>query len=120
MGSNAPADAKKGREQLTALRQTLAMLQVVLVSQLGCGSRDFKRNVLKKTAKGNHWGDLRAELEIQIDKVTELAQKETSVHGEESDYASDTDDVRRSLCAIFLFLFFYYSKSVSFKFLCFQ
>jgi hypothetical protein len=81
------------------------MLQVVLVSQLGCGSRDFKRNVLKKTAKGNHWGDLRAELEIQIDKVTELAQKETSVHGEESDYASDTDDVRHSLCVIFLIFF---------------
>ncbi|XP_017054997.1 RUN domain-containing protein 1 [Drosophila ficusphila] len=34
---------------------------------------DFQQNSLKKTHKGNHWGDLRAQLEVDIQEVSALA-----------------------------------------------
>ncbi|KAH8267037.1 hypothetical protein KR044_000486, partial [Drosophila immigrans] len=34
---------------------------------------DFQQNSLKKTHKGNHWGDLRAQLEVDIQEVAALA-----------------------------------------------
>ncbi|KAH8244980.1 hypothetical protein KR032_003470 [Drosophila birchii] len=34
---------------------------------------DFQQNLLKKTHKGNHWGDLRAQLEVDIQEVAALA-----------------------------------------------
>ena len=44
--------------------------------------------------------DLRAELEVSIDKVIQIAQNESLSRGEESDYTSDTDDVSTMLCEI--------------------
>jgi len=49
-----PKQDKAGHTE--ALKKTLHMLQIFLISQLGCGSRDFQKNAMKKTAKGNHWG----------------------------------------------------------------
>ncbi|XP_016986477.1 RUN domain-containing protein 1 [Drosophila rhopaloa] len=34
---------------------------------------EFQQNLLKKTHKGNHWGDLRAQLEVDIQEVAALA-----------------------------------------------
>ncbi|XP_017067623.1 RUN domain-containing protein 1 [Drosophila eugracilis] len=34
---------------------------------------EFQQNSLKKTHKGNHWGDLRAQLEVDIQEVAALA-----------------------------------------------
>ena len=40
------------------IKKTIHLLQVFIITQLGCGSRDFKRNAMKKTTKGNHWGSV--------------------------------------------------------------
>lgn len=42
---------------------------------MGCASqntKNFKRNTLKKTTRGNHWGDLRAKLEVDIQEILGL------------------------------------------------
>lgn len=45
------------REQtLDIMKKTLTVLQIFAISQFGCGGRDFQKNVLKRTTKGNHWG----------------------------------------------------------------
>lgn len=40
----------------SAVKKTLAILQMFIITQFGCGTQDFKKNLLKKTTKGNHWG----------------------------------------------------------------
>ncbi|XP_059142170.1 RUN domain-containing protein 1-like [Physella acuta] len=79
----------------TIMKKALTVLQIYIISQLGCGSRDFKRNLLKKTAKGNHWGDLRAKLEMAITKCIDLAEKqkqEAKQDTDSEDYSSDSDE----------------------------
>lgn len=42
---------------------------------MGCASqnaKNFKRNTLKKTTRGNHWGDLRAKLEVDVQDILAL------------------------------------------------
>lgn len=42
---------------------------------MGCASqttKNFKKNTLKKTTRGNHWGDLRAKLEVDIQEILSL------------------------------------------------
>lgn len=59
------------------LRRAIAVLQIFATSQLGCGGPNderFKRNVLKRSDKVNHWGDLRAKVELAINNVLEQAQ----------------------------------------------
>ncbi|KAJ8299555.1 hypothetical protein KUTeg_023615 [Tegillarca granosa] len=78
------------------MKKTVAILQMFLISQFGCGSREFKRNLLKKTTKGNHWGDLRAKLEVAIDKVLELGKEEQEKSDysvtSQTDYTSDSEE----------------------------
>lgn len=64
------------REQtLSMMRHALTLLQIFAITQLGCGGKDFQKNLLKRTTKGNHWGDLRARLEMAISRVAELGEK---------------------------------------------
>lgn len=58
---------------LSMIQKASTMLQIFAWSQIGlggCGSQNglnkFKKNVLKKTYRGNHWGDIRARLEVDI------------------------------------------------------
>lgn len=77
------------------MKKALTILQIYVISQLGCGSREFKRNLLKKTARGNHWGDLRAKLEMAITKCIELAEQqkaEAKQDTDSEDYSSDSDE----------------------------
>lgn len=42
---------------------------------MGCSSqnaKNFKKNTLKKTTRGNHWGDTRAKLEVDIQEILGL------------------------------------------------
>lgn len=42
---------------------------------MGCASqnaKNFKKNTLKKTTRGNHWGDTRAKLEVDIQEILGL------------------------------------------------
>lgn len=51
------------------------IFQIFALSQMGCASqnaKNFKRNTLKKTTRGNHWGDTRAKLEVDIQEILGL------------------------------------------------
>lgn len=53
------------------------IFHIFALSQFGCASqngRNFKKNVLKKTTRGNHWGDIRAKLEVDIQEILALTK----------------------------------------------
>jgi hypothetical protein len=47
---------KNVKDTQAFVKKTLAILQMFIITQFGCGSGEFKRNMMKKTTKGNHWG----------------------------------------------------------------
>ncbi|KAL1493263.1 hypothetical protein ABEB36_011348 [Hypothenemus hampei] len=60
---------------LNLIQKTATILQMFAVMQLGCGTKyRFRENDLKNSKKFNHWGDLRAKLEMAIARVKELAE----------------------------------------------
>merc|ERR1719210_2845509 len=64
------------RKQTTSiLEKTLAVLQLTALAQFGCGSEHFHKNSLKQTKKGNHYGDLRARLELAVDHILEACSR---------------------------------------------
>lgn len=82
----------------TLLIKASAILDMFALTQLGCTSqRIHQRNSLKKTAKGNHWGDLRAQLEVDVQEIISLAasieklQKQNMAITEDCN-SSDSDD----------------------------
>ncbi|XP_077549437.1 RUN domain-containing protein 1 isoform X1 [Haemaphysalis longicornis] len=79
------------------LRRMLALLHMFALTQFGCGRRGFQRNLMKRTPKGNHWGDLRARLEVAVNQVLELVGKQES-QCVDSDYTSDSEDSPAVLC----------------------
>uniref|UniRef100_A0A915C8E0 RUN domain-containing protein n=1 Tax=Parascaris univalens TaxID=6257 RepID=A0A915C8E0_PARUN len=46
-----------------------------VLSLVGCGSRKFERNELKNTLRGNHYGDVRARLELAVDATVNICEK---------------------------------------------
>ncbi|KAB0801414.1 hypothetical protein PPYR_05768 [Photinus pyralis] len=82
------------------IQRTAALLQMFAMLQLGCGSHQFKKNNLKTTTKCNHWGDLRAKMEIAIAKVVEVAKAtEVSKSVEQGNYSSDSES-STALCNV--------------------
>ncbi|KAJ8923795.1 hypothetical protein NQ315_010377 [Exocentrus adspersus] len=75
---------------LGLIQKTATILQMFAVLQLGCGSNQFHKNDLKKTMKVNHWGDLRAKLEMAIARVRELAEQSED-RATQGDYSSDSE-----------------------------
>lgn len=70
------------------------LLQMFAASQIGCRSNRMEKNSLKKTFKFNHWGDVRAQLEIDIQKVVNLAKslkREKEKLNKKNTYTSDKD-----------------------------
>ncbi|XP_060662839.1 RUN domain-containing protein 1 isoform X1 [Drosophila nasuta] len=49
------------------------LMQMFATTHFAKRQADFQQNSLKKTHKGNHWGDLRAQLEVDIQEVAALA-----------------------------------------------
>ncbi|KAK3770224.1 hypothetical protein RRG08_064334 [Elysia crispata] len=96
-GEENQEQAKFSNETATnIMKKALTVLQIYVISQLGCGSRDFKRNLLKKTARGNHWGDIRAKLEVAVNKCIEVAEQQKQEAKEDTDtedYSSDSDEL---------------------------
>ncbi|XP_042242783.1 RUN domain-containing protein 1-like isoform X1 [Homarus americanus] len=82
------------QEQLRKETENIMKRAATLMSMLsfGCGtSRNrFRKNTLKKTPQGNHYGDLRAALELAISNLLELLGPETPV---DSDYTSDSEEM---------------------------
>ncbi|PSN47882.1 RUN domain-containing protein 1 [Blattella germanica] len=85
-------------ETINIMKKAATLLQIFAVAQFGCGSEHFKKNTLKKTMKANHFGDLRANLEMAVDYVVELASNPESPL--DSDYTSDSEDAPVVLCNV--------------------
>ena len=69
------------KRSATLIEKAMTLLQLTAIAQFGCGSQEraaasaqFYKNTLKKTSKGNHFGDLRAKLEIAVDRVLEACR----------------------------------------------
>lgn len=73
------------------LDKASSILSMFAATQLGCGSDRFRKNTLKKTSKGNHWGDLRAQLEVDVQEIVSLIQAIPSVKRQPMPAASSSD-----------------------------
>lgn len=83
------------------LNKASTIFHIFAFSQLDCASqngRHFRRNVLKKTTRGNHWGDTRAKLEVDIQEILALmkvinkaVEKENQLR-EVNDTEAETED----------------------------
>merc|ERR1719270_2690625 len=70
------AEQEEIRKKTTSiLEKTIAVLQLTALAQFGCGSEHFHKNSLKQTHKGNHYGDLRARLEMAVDHILEACSR---------------------------------------------
>ncbi|KAJ9582666.1 hypothetical protein L9F63_022987, partial [Diploptera punctata] len=85
-------------ETINIMKKAATLLQIFAVAQFGCGSEHFKKNSMKKTMKVNHWGDLRASLELAVEYVIELASNPESPL--DSDYTSDSEDAPVVMCNV--------------------
>ena len=69
------------------LQKAMAVLQLTAASQFGCGGglgskEQFYKNTLKQTAKGNHYGDLRANLELAVDHMLDACSVVETIDAE--------------------------------------
>ncbi|ESO03552.1 hypothetical protein HELRODRAFT_112004 [Helobdella robusta] len=92
--SGSRADSKRLRDQTSSLmRQAATALQIFIITQFGCGGsgKEFQKNLLKRTSRGNHWGDLRARLEISISRIVELCNLRTRNRDADVDAGGDAE-----------------------------
>lgn len=68
-----PIDSNLTGKFSTLLIKASTFMDMFALAQFGCSSQRSQRNSLKKTAKGNHWGDLRAKLEVDVQEIILLA-----------------------------------------------
>ncbi|XP_059469249.1 RUN domain-containing protein 1 [Neocloeon triangulifer] len=94
-----PSSEDEMREKtINIMKKMSDLLQMFAVTQFGCGSEAaFRKNSLKKTTKANHWGDMRARLEMAVGHILLLASGHDSFPLE-SDYTSDTEDAPVVMC----------------------
>jgi hypothetical protein len=91
--SHSNGSSREDREEaIKMIKRVMTLLQMITFAQFGCnrqGIKRFERNTLKKTARGSHWGDLRARLEVVIDKIIQINKEKFA---NDSDYTSDSGD----------------------------
>ncbi|OQR74749.1 RUN domain-containing protein 1-like [Tropilaelaps mercedesae] len=87
------------RKQARIIERMASIMQLFAVLHFGsCGSRaqtgnqGFRSNAMKSTPKGNHWGDIRAKLELAIEKVLREVDTAEARQSSNSDYASESDE----------------------------
>lgn len=72
------------------LEKASSILNMFAVTQLGCGAPNrFQKNTLKRTNKGNHWGDLRAQLEIDVQEIISLVSSAVQVQQQQQQRCSN-------------------------------
>jgi hypothetical protein len=49
-------DQQMKERSLRIMQRMLHFLQVFAAGQLGCAPNPFRKNILKETVAGNHWG----------------------------------------------------------------
>ncbi|CAH0389190.1 unnamed protein product [Bemisia tabaci] len=80
---------------LNVMKRMSALLHFFARTQFGC-EEHFKKNTLKKTMKINHWGDLRAQLELAVVEVLQLISEPEVLP--DSDYMSDSEGAASVQC----------------------
>lgn len=94
--TNIPNAETLTNKAATVLDKASTLLNIFALTQLGCGAGRFQKNTLKKTPKGNHWGDLRAQLEIDIQEIISLVSSiPVAAHRrrlQKPDSSSDSED----------------------------
>ena len=90
-GSFKDTHREDSEEAIKMIKRVMTLLQMITFAQFGCnrGIKRFERNTLKKTTRGSHWGDLRARLEIIVDKIIQINKEKFT---NDSDYTSDSGD----------------------------
>ncbi|XP_065165150.1 RUN domain-containing protein 1 isoform X2 [Atheta coriaria] len=79
-------------DTLGIVQRTAELLQMFAILQLRGTQPRFKKNNLKTTMKVNHFGDLRARLEVAIARVRDMMiAVETTPLAYEGDYSSDSE-----------------------------
>lgn len=96
-----PPEESLAHKAANVLDKASAVLNIFAITQCGVGRR-FQKNTLKKTTKGNHWGDLRAQLEIDIQEIISLVasipppnnsnRQRRMAHKASPDSSSDSDE----------------------------
>lgn len=76
------------------IRRFVTLLQLFTFAQFGCNSfeQNLGKNLSRRFTKGNHWGDIRAKLEVVLNRILELNEEKSF---NDSDYTSDGEDVSR-------------------------
>uniref|UniRef100_A0A1B0EX81 Uncharacterized protein n=1 Tax=Phlebotomus papatasi TaxID=29031 RepID=A0A1B0EX81_PHLPP len=94
-GHSRGTEGKFVERSQSMMKRVLTLLELFTSSQIGCASttRRFQRNSFKKTARGSHWGDLRAQLEVDIQEICNFAKKKDDDSQDDSTsvYLSDSD-----------------------------
>lgn len=78
-------------DTLGMVQRTAALLQMFAMLQMGCGTTHFRKNEMKNTMKANHWGDLRARLEVSISRVVDLLNSSGQHSDDQGCYSSDNE-----------------------------
>lgn len=94
-------DISENRRELVTkmIKRFVTLLRLFTFAQYGCNGFDqnLGRHFSKKYTKGNHWGDIRAKLEVVVSKILEINEEKSF---NDSDYTSDGEEV-----SIFIELF---------------
>ncbi|CAG0913428.1 unnamed protein product [Notodromas monacha] len=84
-------------KSLKAMQRLLDFLHIFAAGQFGCAADPFRKNILKQTAAGNHWGDKRAALQLSIEKLSKYAERCKRRAAETAGYNSDADEALTTL-----------------------
>lgn len=86
-------DSKDLHDSINMVKRAATLLQMFAMIQFGCGSglgSQFRKNDLKTSMKVNHWGDMRARLQITVARIVDMVGTKDDDTG---DYSSDSEDM---------------------------
>lgn len=90
-------------DSIHMVKRAASLLQMFALLQFGCGDikgsgfSQFKKNDLKENMKINHWGDVRARLQIAVAHILEMVIADQELPG---DYKSDNDESPTVACNV--------------------
>lgn len=92
------------KDSINMVKRAASLLQMFALLQFGCGDiktssvpHHFRKNDLKNPMKVNHWGDVRARLQIAVSHILDLVEIDHEMSG---DYRSDTDESPSVACNV--------------------
>lgn len=91
-------------DSINMVKRAASLLQMFALLQFGCGDikgggipHHFRKNDLKHPMKINHWGDIRARLQLAVAHILDISTVQEPPQG---DYRSDTDESPTVACNV--------------------